>query len=96
MRSHPPIEARSPSKVQKLSGAQSVMAFPFEELDIITSVATSPTKAPVVAPSIGAAAPPLNTVAAVAPPAAAIAVTPAFFIVVHDIKRTETVNKNIT
>ena len=58
------------------------MSFPFEEGDI-RPVATEPTKAPVVPPSIGAATPELNAVATVAPPAAAMAVTPAFFIVVH-------------
>jgi len=62
------------------------MPFAFEEGDI-RFVPTEPTKAPVMPPTIGAATPELNTVAAVAPPPAAIAVTPAFFIVVHPIKR---------
>jgi len=91
IKAQPPISMREPSIDQKLSGAQSVMSFPLKKPDcgfvIITSVATLPTKAPVVPPSIGAAAPPLNTVATVAPPAAAIAVTPAFFIVVHPARR---------
>jgi len=86
IKAQPPISMREPSIDQKLSGAQSVMAFAFEEGDI-RPVATDPTKAPVVPPSIGAAAPPLNAVATVAPPAAAIAVTPAFFIVVHPARR---------
>ena len=65
-------------------------------LVIIASVTTSVTKAPVVAPSIGAAAPELNTLPTMAPPPAPRLVTPAFFSVVHDIKRTKTVNKNVT
>jgi len=56
---------------------------PFDGSEIVASVTTSATKALVVAPSIGAAAPPLNTVPASAPPPAAIEVIPAFFSVVH-------------
>jgi hypothetical protein len=63
------------------------MFIAFNGPDIITSVATSATKAPVVVPSIGAAAPVLNALHTIAPPSAAIAVTPVFFSVVHDIKR---------
>ena len=76
-----------PNNVQKLSPAHSFIAF-FPVAPIgIASVTTSATKAVVVAPSIGAATPELNTVPASAPPPAAIAVTPAFFIVVHPIRR---------
>ena len=80
---HPPISVIEPSKLQKLSGAQLP---PIVVGDVsVTSVTTSATKALVMAPAIGAIAPPLNTVPAVAPAAAAVAVTPAFYIVVHPI-----------
>jgi len=60
------------------------------------SVTADATKAVVVAASIGTVAPELNAVATVTAAPVARLVTPAFFIVVHDIKRTETVNKPIT
>ena len=63
---------------------------------IVRSVTAEVTKAPVVAPAIGAIAPELNTLPTMAPPPAPRLVTPAFFSVVHDIKRTKTVNKNVT
>ena len=56
---------------------------PFDGSEIITSVATSPTNAPVMPPSIGAVAPELNAVATVAPAPVAREVIPAFFSVVH-------------
>ena len=80
----PPISAREPSKLQKLSGAQSILVFLPPRLSIV-EVATSVTKAVVMAPAIGAIAPPLNTVPAVAPTAAPVATTPAFLIVPHPI-----------
>ena len=78
MSSQPPMLTKSPSRVQKLSGVQSFIFVSFDLSDITTSVTTSATKAVVVAPSIGAAAPVLNAVATVAPAPAAIEVIPAF------------------
>ena len=75
----PPISAREPSNVQKLSGAQELLAIVV--WDEPTPVATSATKALVMAPAIGAIAPPLNTVPATAPVPAAVATIPAFFTV---------------
>ena len=69
-----------PNNDQKLSGAQSILP-PAVRLDI--SVTTSTTKALVMAPAIGARTPPDKTVPAVAPNAAPVATTVAFFIVVH-------------
>ena len=67
------------------------MFFPFKKPDcgfvIIRSDTADPTKAPVVPPSIGAATPPLNAVATVAPPAVIREVTAAFFIVVHPTRQ---------
>ena len=91
IKAQPPISMREPSIDQKLSGAQSVMSFPLKKPDcgfvIIRSDTADPTKAPAVPPSIGAATPPLNAVATVAPTAAVVAETPAFFIVVHPTRR---------
>jgi len=54
---------------------------------LFSSVTTSATKAVVVPASIGAVAPELNTVAAVTAVPVAMAVTPAFFIVVHPTRQ---------
>ena len=83
--SHPPISAIDPSKLQKLSGAQLPSIVVWDEP--IPSVTTSVTKALVMAPAIGAIAPPLNTVPAVAPTAAPVATIPAFFIVPHPTRQ---------
>ena len=80
--SHPPISVIEPSKLQKLSGAQEPSAIVVGDEPIV-AVATSVTKAVVMAPAIGAITPPLNTVPAVAPTAAPVATIPAFFIVPH-------------
>ena len=60
------------------------MSCPLREPPIeVASVTTSATKAVVVAPSIGAAAPPDKTVPAIAPVPPARPTIPAFFSVVH-------------
>ena len=56
-------------------------------LGIVASVTTSVTKAPAVAPAIGAIAPELNTLPTLAPPPAPSEVTPAFFSVVQDVRQ---------
>ena len=63
-----------------LSGAQSIS---LTDVRCDISVATSTTKAVVMAPAIGAITPPDKTVPAVAPTAAPVATTVAFFTVVH-------------
>jgi len=55
-----------------------------------TVVTTSATKTLVVAPTIGAIAPPLNTLPATAPVPAAVATIAAFFVAVHPVKRRPT------
>ena len=63
-----------------LSGAQSIS---LTDVRCDISVTTSVTKALVMAPAIGANTPPDKTVPAVAPTAAPVATTVAFFTVVH-------------
>ena len=72
-----------PKRLQKLSGAHSfIIAFPIGVADTTAEA----TKAVVVAPSIGAIAPPDKTVPTVAPAPAAKPTILAFFKVVHPIK----------
>jgi len=54
---------------------------------VFRSVTAEVTKAPVVAPAIGARAPELNTLPTMAPPPAPRLVTAAFFSVVHPTKQ---------
>ena len=59
----PPISVIEPSKLQKLSGAHDPLPIVVGDVSV-TSVTTSATKALVMAPAIGAIAPPLNTLPA--------------------------------
>ena len=80
IKAQPPISIKEPNRVQKLSGAQSlIFLLPVE----VTSVTTSVTEAVIVAPSIGAATPPDKTVPAIAPDPAPRPTIPAYLSVVH-------------
>ena len=80
IKAHPPISISKPNKVQKLSGAQLLIVSLPIDVAVVTADAT---KAVVVAPSIGAIAPPDKTVPTVAPAPAASPTIPAFFRVTH-------------